>query len=234
MYKKNIIIIIAILFIGFTASSQTDRRTKVFQMSMFANVGTKILNFENLKKNNILLPKTAFNLGAGAYWSYKRILWSTDFYYSQAKLEKSENLAEYNAFTNTFYVSYKIIDKYKITLAPLVGMAMTTNKVSVSETGFTGNILNNNYNSYTLKHHDNAVRMGLNFETVVYLHNTVGVVLGYDYSLNKTADWKVNATDMNSGISDNFSGFFINLTIGSRIPLTKGMNKDTKNSIIEE
>ncbi len=234
MYKKEIIIMIAILFIGFTANSQTDKRTKVFQMSMFANVGTKTLNFENLEKNNIFLPKTAFNLGAGAYWSYKKILWSSDFYYSQAKLEKSENLAEYNAFTNTFYISYKIIDKYKVTLAPLVGMAMTTNKVSVSETNFAGSILNNDYNSYTLKHHDNAVRVGLNFETRVYMENTIGVVLGYDYSLNKTAEWKVNATDMYSGISDNFSGFFINLTIGGRIPLTKGTHKDTKNSIIVE
>ena len=234
MHKKQIIVMIAILFIGFTANSQTDKRTKPLQMSMFANVGTKMLNFENLEENNIFLPKAAFNLGAGAYWSYKKILWSSDFYYSQAKLEKGENLAEYNAFTNTFYISYKVIDKYTITLAPLVGMAMTTNKVSVSDNSFAGSILNNSYNSYTLKHHDNAVRLGLNFETVVYLHNTVGVVLGYDYSLNKTAEWKVNATDLHSGISDNFSGFFINLTIGSRIPLTKGTHKDTKNSIIEE
>jgi len=234
MYKKHIIIVIVILFIGFTASSQTDRRAKVFQMSMFANVGTKTLNFENLEKNNIFLPQTAFNLGAGAYWSYKRILWSSDFYYSQTKLEKNGNLAEYNAFTNTFYVSYKIIDKYKITLAPLIGMAMTTNKVSVYDNSFTGNILNDSYNSYTLKHHDNAIRVGLNFETIVYLQNTIGVVLGYDYSLNKSAEWKVSGTNINTGISDNFSGFFINITIGGRLFLTEGMDKDTKNSIIEE
>ena len=220
MYKKQIIIMLAILFIGFSASSQIDKRAKILKMSMFANVGTKMLNFENLEKNNIFLPQAAFNLGAGAYWSYKRILWSSDFYYSQSKLEKSGNLTEYNAFTNTFYVSYKIIDRYTITLAPLVGMAMTSNKVSVYDKSFNGNVLNNSYNSYTLKHHDNAIRFGLNFETVVYLHNTVGVVLGYDYSLNKSADWKVNGTDMKP-ISDNFSGFFINLTIGSWIPLTK-------------
>ncbi len=224
MYKKQIIIMIAILFIGFTASSQTDRKTNGLQMSMFANVGTKMLNFENLEKNNIFLPQAAFNLGAGSHWSYKRILWSSDFYYSQAQLEKSGKLTNYNAFTNTFYISYKVIDKSKITLAPLVGMAMSTNKVSVADKSFTNNILNNGYNSYTLKHHDNAIRLGVNFETVVYLHNTVGIVFGYDYSLNKSADWKVNGTEMKP-ISDNFSGFFVNLTIGSWIPLTKGHKK---------
>jgi hypothetical protein len=221
MYTKHIFIVIAILLIGFTANSQTDERTKPLQMSMFANVGTKILNFENLESNNIFLPKTAFNLGAGAYWSLKKILWSSDFYYSQAKSKNNGSLTEYNAFTNTFYVSYKVIDTYTITFAPLVGMAMTTNKISVYDDNFSGDILDNSYNSYTLKHHDNAIRVGLNFEAIVYLHNTIGVVLGYDYSLNKNAEWKVNGADMNAGISDNFSGFFINLTIGSRIPLTK-------------
>jgi len=234
MYRKHIIIIIAILFAGFTVNSQTDKSAKILQMSMFANVGTKILNFENLEKNNIFLPKTAFNLGAGAHWSYKRILWSSDFYYSQAKLEKSGNLTEYNAFTNTFYISYKVIDKNKVILAPLVGIAMTTNKVSVYDKSFAGDILNNGSNAYTLKHHDNAIRIGLNFETVVYLHNTVGVVLGYDYSLNKDAEWEVKGTDDNAGISDNFSGFFINITIGSWIPLMKNKHKEIKNSIIEE
>ncbi len=234
MNKKHIIIaVIAILFIGFTASSQTDRRAKVFQMSMFANIGIKTLNFENLEKH-ISLPKTAFNLGAGAYWSYKRILWSSDFYYSQAKLDENGTLTEYNAFTNTFYISYKVIDTYKLTLAPLVGMAMTTNKISVYDNSFTGSILNNDKNSYMLKHHDNALRIGLNFEAIVYLHNSIGVVLGYDYSLKEDAEWEVNGPGTNAGISDNFSGFFINITIGGRLFLTKGMKEDTKNSIIEE
>ncbi len=234
MNKKFIITIIAMLFIGFTANSQTDRRAKVFQMSMFANVGVKTLEFENLEKNDIFVPKAAFNLGAGAYWSYKRILWSSDFYYSQAKLEKNGNLTEYNAFTNTFYISYKIIDTYKLTLAPLIGMAMTTNKVSVHDNSFSGNVLTDENNSYMLKHHDNAIRIGLNFEAIVYMQNTIGVVLGYDYSLNENAEWKVNGADTNTGISDNFSGFFINITIGGRLFLTKGMDKDTKNSIIVE
>jgi len=233
MYKKHFIIIIALFIIGFSASSQTNRKAKVFQMSMFANVGSKMLNFENLEKNNIFLPKTAFNLGAGAYWSYKKILWSSDFYFSQAKLKKNGTRTEYNAFTNTFYVSYKVIDTYKLTLAPLVGMAMTTNKVSVYDKNLSGDILEDSYNSYMLKHHDNAIRIGLNFEAIVFMQNSIGVVLGYDYSLNKKAEWKVNGTNTNSGISDNFSGFFINITIGGRLFLTKGMNKDTKHSIIE-
>ncbi len=233
MNKKHIITVIAILFIGFTASSQTGKNTKILQMSMFANVGTKMLNFENLEKNDIFLPQAAFNLGAGSYWTIKRILWSSDFYYSQAQLEKSGKLTNYNAFTNSFYISYKVINTPKIILAPLVGMAMATHKVSVADKSFTGNIFNNETNSYKLKHHDNAIRLGINFEAVVYMHNTVGIVLGYDYSLNESADWKVNGTAMKP-ISDNFSSFFVNLTIGSWIPLMKDKHKEVKNSIIEE
>ncbi len=214
MYKKNIILLIALLFVSVVVNSQSNREADILQMSMFANVGTKTLNFENLEKNDIILPKAAFNLGAGAYWSYKKILWSSDFYYSQSKLGELGNLAEYNGFTNTFYVSYKIINKYKTTLAPLVGMAMTTNRISVYDNNLTGGALSN---AYVLKHHDNAIRVGINFETIVYLKNSIGVVLGYDHSLNKNAEWHVNGSDMKSGISDNFSGFFINITIGGRL-----------------
>ncbi len=50
-------------------------------------------------------------------------------------------------------------------------MAMTTNKISVYDKNFSGNILNSSYNSYMLKHHDNAIRIGLNFETIVQTIN---------------------------------------------------------------
>ena len=185
MYKKITISLFALLFISITANSQSNREAKVFQMSMFANVGAKTLDFKNLEKNDIILPKAAFNLGAGAYWSYKKILWSSDFYYSQSKAGELGNLAEYNAFTNSFYVSYKIIDKYKTTLAPFVGMAMTSNRVSVYDDNTTSSVLNN---AYVLTHHDNAIRVGLNFEAIVYLKNSIGIVLGYDHSLNNEAE----------------------------------------------
>ncbi len=225
-------LLIALFSISITANSQ-KREAKVFQMCMYANVGTKILDFKNLEKNNIIMPKAAFSLGAGAYWSFKNILWSSDFYYSQAQMKNSLNQTNYNAFTNSFYVSYKVIDRYNITLAPLVGMAMTTNKVSVANKSFTGSI-SDSPNAYKLIHHDNAIRIGINFETVVYMQNSVGITLGYDYSLSKEAEWKIAGTGVGSGISDNFSGFFINLNIGGRLWLTKGMDNDTENSVIIE
>ncbi len=127
--KRIIIISLVALFISFTASAQENRKAKVFQMSMFANIGTKTLNFKNLE--NIPMPKVGYNLGAGAYWSYKSILFSSDFYYSQASEENSVNKTNYNAFANTLYLGYKVIDNYYITLAPLAGIAITNNKISV-------------------------------------------------------------------------------------------------------
>ena len=212
---------IALLFISLTATSQVNRKAKVFQMSMFANLGAKSLNFENLEKTLIPIPTVGYNLGAGAYWSYKSILFSADFYYSQATAENSINKTNYNAFANTLYFGYKVIDNYYLTLAPLAGIAITNNKISVYDKNFNGNIINNT-NAYTLTNHDYALRLGLNFEAVVYHENTVGVVLGYDYSLKDNSEWKIEGTNLSSGISDDLSGFFINITIGGRLFLTKG------------
>jgi len=229
--KRIIIISLVALFISFTASAQENRKAKVFQMSMFANIGTKTLNFKNLE--NIPMPKVGYNLGAGAYWSYKSILFSSDFYYSQASEENSVNKTNYNAFANTLYLGYKVIDNYYITLAPLAGIAITNNKISVYDKNFTGNTLNST-NAYTITNHDFALRLGLNFEAVVYHENTIGIVLGYDHSFKGNSEWQIEGTNLGSGISDNLSGFFINITIGGRLFLTEGMNKDTKNSIIIE
>ena len=229
MYKKIVIPFIALLFVSISANSQINQKAKVFQMSMFAIVGAKSLNFENLEKTLIPMPTVGYNLGAGAYWSYKSILFSADFYYSQATAENSVNRTNYNAFANTLYFGYKVIDNYYITLAPLAGIAITNNKISVYDKNFTDNIINNT-NAYTITNHDYALRLGLNFEAVVYHENTIGVVLGYDYSFKGNSEWEIEGTNLGSGISDNLSGFFVNITIGGRLFLTK----DTENSVIVE
>ncbi len=215
---RKLLITISIVLLGLTATAQEENKSNDYQMVMFANVGAKPITLGNLQSQIGVMPNAAFNLGAGAYWNLKGIIFNADFYYSQASSHNNLYETKYDAFTNSFYFGYDLLKKDKLLLTPIVGFVMSSNKVSAYS-------LNNPVvgtaapNGTSFLHHDKALRFGVNFEAVVYHKNSIGFTLGYDYSLSGDTEWKIAGSEISSGIVDNFSGFFFNVNIGGHLPL---------------
>jgi len=218
--KIKLVMLIVLISISIGANAQTENRGKEPKMVMYAAVGMKPLAFENLynklESSGMANPESAFNLGAGAYYNTKSMIFGLDFYNSNGSAENDESNSTYSAFTNSFYVGYKVLNKNALMLAPILGISMTSNSVSVYDRAFEGEIFGNS-NAFTLKNSDFSARAGLTFETITKTGLSVGLTSGYDFSLVGNTDWIIKGTDINSGIQDTQGGFFINLIIGGHI-----------------
>lgn len=183
---------------------------------LYASFGLRQVPFQSQFYTNSENPKISTALGAGSYWSNKRFLIGTEFFYSNGLKQTTSYKAQYSGFNSNLYVGYKVMNENGWGISPLCGVGAISNQIFFADkTNASSEIQGSNVFSNSSV----AVHTALSIEKVFENGTFFGLKFGYDIPIAGKENWFLEGPDTKTIFADNPSGLFIQFTTGGLIEL---------------